>query len=414
VSTTSSTSVAPASIRSGEIDIYSNDIYVEGVPHDLLARLRRDAPIYLHPRVEPDQPERYWVLTRHSDVVRTSRVFETYSSGRAGCLLVDNREDLELARMIIDLDPPEHTRLRTLVARAFTPRAVRALDGHYREVAATLIDQVLAKPEVDFVTDVAAELPLIAIAELMGVPVQDRHNLFEWSNCMIGAADPEYQQGMAPELAMAELYTYAQKLAAERRIDPKDDIITTLLTAEDGDALSDHEFDLFVLLLAVAGNETTRNAISHGINAFIEHPDQWARLRAQPDLLDTAVEEILRWGTPVMQFRRTATVDIVVHDQQIKEGDAVVMSYSSANRDETVFEGPSTFDIGRSPNPHVAFGGGGPHFCLGAQLARLEMRILFEEMLRRVETIELTGEVSRLRSNFINGIKHLPVKLSAG
>jgi cholest-4-en-3-one 26-monooxygenase len=414
VSTTAPTSSAPTTIGSGDIDIYSNDIYVEGVPHDLLARLRHDAPIYLHQQVEADQPASFWVLTRHSDVVRTSRVFETYSSGRAGCLLVDNREDLQLARMIIDLDPPEHTRLRTLVARAFTPRAVKSLDGHYREVTAKLIDDVLARREVDFVTDVAAELPLIAIAELMGVPVADRHNLFEWSNAMIGANDAEYQQGMAPEVAMAELYTYAQTLAAQRRLDPRDDIITTLLTAEDGDALTDHEFDLFILLLSVAGNETTRNAISHGINAFIEHPDQWARLRADPSLLDTAVEEILRWGTPVMQFRRTATVDIVVHDEQIKEGDAVVMSYSSANRDESVFEDPYTFDIGRSPNPHVAFGGGGPHFCLGAQLARLEMRILFEEMLRRVDKIELTGEVSRLRSNFINGIKHLPVKLTAG
>jgi cholest-4-en-3-one 26-monooxygenase len=298
------------------------------------------------------------------------------------------------------------------VSRAFTPRAVKTLDGHYRTVTREIIDHALEQESFDVVTEVAAELPLIAIAELMGVPVEDRHRLFEWSNTMIGGNDPEYATSAdAGAAAMAELYLYANELAAQRRIDPRDDIITTLLTAEGEDQLSEHEFDMFVLLLAVAGNETTRNAISHGVHAFIDHPDQWQRLRADPSLLDGAVEEGLRWATPVMQFRRTATRDLVIRGQHIAEGDAVVMYYISANRDEEVFADPFRFDISRSPNPHVAFGGGGPHFCLGAQLARLEMRIMFEEMLHRVERIEQTGEVSRLRSNFINGLKHLPVRL---
>ncbi len=401
-------------IATGEIDIASNDTYVTGVPHELFARLRAEAPVYRHARSEPDQPESFWVLTRHADVVRTSRVFENYSSYRKGCLLYEERPDLDLARMLIDLDPPEHTRLRMLVSRGFTPRAIRSLDGHFRDVTARILDSALQAGTFDFVTEVAAELPLIAIAELLGVPVEDRHKMFEWSNRMIGTSDPEYSSGdpTAGQAAMAELYMYANQLAQERKVDPRDDIITTLLTAEGDDALSEHEFDLFVLLLSVAGNETTRNAISHGLLAFMEHPDQWAALRADSTLLDSAVEEILRWASPVMYFRRTATCDIELHGQPIAEGDAVVMYYISANRDEAVFADPYRFDITRSPNPHVAFGGGGPHFCLGAQLARLEMRIMFEELLARVTSLTLAGEVSRLRSNFVNGIKHLPTRVT--
>jgi cholest-4-en-3-one 26-monooxygenase len=402
-------------IKPGDINIASNSTYEIGIPWDDLARLRREAPCYLHLRAEPEQPEKFWVLTRHADVVKASRVFEHFSSARNGCLLTDERPDLELARMIIDLDPPDHTRLRNLVARAFTPRAVRSLDGHYREVTASIFDAALERDEFDFVTEVSAELPLMAIAELMGIPVEDRAKLFEWSNRMIGSTDPEYSANVADATgAMAELYMYANQLAAERRLDPRDDIITTLLTAEGNDSLSENEFDLFILLLAVAGNETTRNAISHGINAFIDHPEAWDLLRSNPaGLLDTAVEEVLRWSTPVMQFRRTATVDIEIHGQQVKEGDSVAMYYTAANRDEDVFTNPDVFDITRTPNPHVAFGGGGPHFCLGAQLARLEMRILFEELVKRASKIEKLAEPSRLRSNFINGIKHLPVRISA-
>jgi cholest-4-en-3-one 26-monooxygenase len=404
-----STNVADLSLD--QINIAKHDAYLNGVPHEQFEFLRREAPVFLHGRGEPDQPEKFWVVTRHADVVRVSRVFEMFSSAKNGCILAERREDLDIARMIIDLDPPEHTRLRGLVARAFTPRAVKTLDGHYREVTEKIIGERVNGPTFDVVTEVSAELPLIAIAELMGVPVGDRKKLFDWSNSMIGSNDPEYAESAeAGGNAMAELYMYANELAAARRLDPKQDIITTLLTAEGGDALTEHEFDMFVLLLAVAGNETTRNAISHGVLAFIDHPEQWQLLRSNPALLDNAVEEILRWATPVMQFMRTATVGLELHGQHIAEGDPVVMYYSSANRDEEVFPEPFKFDITRSPNPHVAFGGGGPHFCLGAQLARLEMRIMFEEMVRQVERIELDGPVERLRSNFIHGLKHLPIR----
>lgn len=395
-----------------DVDIASHDAWVAGVPHSLFARLRREAPVFRHTASEPEQPEFFWVLTRHVDVVRGSRVWEHFSSGAKGSLLNSDRPDMEVARLLIDLDPPEHTRLRNLVNRGFTPRAVKSLDGHFREITSRIVGEQVGVGEIDFVSAVAAELPLIAIAELMGVPVEDRHNLFEWSNTLIGGADPEYTRDPDDARnAMAALYMYANQLAAERRLDPRDDIITTLLTAEGNDQLSDHEFDLFILILAVAGNETTRNAISHGLAAFIEHPDQWDRLKADRSLLEPAIEEILRWATPVTHFRRTATCDLEVQGVSIAKGDAVYLSYSSANRDEDVFADPYRFDIGRTPNPHVAFGGGGPHFCLGAQLARLEMRIMFDELLNQVDRIEPTGPVDRLRSNFINGIKHLPVRL---
>ena len=396
-----------------EINIGSHDSFVNGIPHDQFTRLRHEAPVYLHPKSEADQPEGgYWVISRHADVVRANRQWETFSSGLKGAIMVEDRPDLEMARMIIDLDPPEHTRLRTLVARGFTPKVIRSMDGHYRDVTRTIIADAMAKDSFDFVTEIAAELPLVAIAELMGLPVEDRNKVFVWSNTMIGNSDPEY--GGTPDLAqaaMTELYMYANDLAATRKMEPRQDIITTLLSAEGDQQLSEHEFDLFILLLAVAGNETTRNALAHGMNAFLEFPDQWTKLQSDPDaLLDSAIEEVLRWATPVMQFRRTATNDIELHGVTIPAGAAVMLNYMSANRDETVFENPMTFDITRSPNPHLAFGGGGPHHCLGVSLARLEMRIMFEELLNLVDHFEQLAPADRLRSNFINGIKHLQVR----
>jgi cholest-4-en-3-one 26-monooxygenase len=248
------------------------------------------------------------------------------------------------------------------------------------------------------------------------VPLDDRHKVFDWSNRMIGSEDPEYS--VSPEdvtNAQIEMFMYAQQLAEQKRQDPKDDIITKLLSADvDGDQLSDMDFNLFFLLLAVAGNETTRNAISHGMNAFLENPDQYERLVTNPELMDTAIEEILRWASPVMYFRRNVTEDLDYKGHQLKAGDKVSIWYVSANRDEDVFEDPFRFDITRQPNDHVAFGGGGPHHCLGANLARMEMTLFFEELTRRVPKVEATGEAVRLRSNFIGGIKHLPVSFEAG
>jgi cholest-4-en-3-one 26-monooxygenase len=401
-------------INPAEIDIASHDAYLHGVPFDQFARLRAEAPVYWHEPKEPEQESTggFWCVTRHADCVRVNRQWETFSSQRRGALLNSDRPDLELARMMLELDPPEHTRLRQLVNRGFTPKVIKSMDGHFREVAEQIIGDAVAKGSFDFVVDIAAELPLYAIAQLLGLPQEDRHKVFRWSNAMVGAADPEYQGAPdLPQQAMTELYMYANELAAARKIEPKQDIITTLLSADGDQQLTEHEFDLFILLLSVAGNETTRNATAQGMLALLENPDQWALLKSDPGrYLDGAVEEILRYGTPVMHFRRTATTDIELHGTTIKEGDAVVMFYISADRDPDVFENPDVFDITRSPNPHLAFGGGGPHHCLGVSLARLEMRIMFEILLDTVDHFQLLKPADRLRSNFINGIKHLHVK----
>jgi cholest-4-en-3-one 26-monooxygenase len=292
---------------------------------------------------------------------------------------------------------------------------VSELESTMRKRTSEIIDRVAEKGECDFVTEVAAELPLQVIADLMGVPQEDRHMLFEWSNRMIGADDPEY--GITEEIAQhasMELYAYASQLAEQKRANPKDDLISVLTHSEvDGEQLSDLELDLFFLLLSVAGNETTRNLISHGMVDLLQNPDQLEKVRKNRALLPGTVEEMLRFASPVMHFRRTATSDVQLGGQQIKTGDKVVIWYISANRDEKVFKDPYTFDIERTPNEHVAFGGGGPHFCLGANLARMEINVMFDEVLDRLDDIELAAPVSRLRSNFINGLKHIPLKFTA-
>jgi cholest-4-en-3-one 26-monooxygenase len=312
------------------------------------------------------------------------------------------------------MDPSMHTRYRLLVNTGFTPRMVNRLAESIRERTVEILDRAGEKNQVDFVEEVSAELPLQVIAEVLGVPHEDRRMMFDWSNQMIGAEDPEYQ--ITPEKALEaslELYAYANKLAQERRVNPREDIATVLLNAQiDGDSLSELEFDLFFLLLTVAGNETTRNLISHGMLALMDNRDAYRRLVADPSLLPSAVEEMLRWASPVMHFRRTATEDVEIGGAKIKAGDKVVFWHISANYDERVFTDPYRFDIERSPNDHMAFGSGGPHFCLGANLARLEIRIMFEELLRRFPDIQPAGPHQRLRSNFINGIKHLPVVMN--
>ncbi len=396
------------------LDIISNEAYRNGPPHELYTLMRREAPVLKHRGIDPGSPAWFWALSRHTDVVEVSRQFQIYSSAKKGALMNQDRPDLEVARMMIDQDPPEHTRLRNLVNRGFTPKAVRMLEDHFRDVAERLIREAVAEGEVDFVDKVSAELPLIAIAELLGVPHEDRRKVFEWSNRMIGATDPDMSGGLDDAAAASiELYMYANELGAQRRAEPRNDLISMLVSAEGNDQLSEHEFDLFVLLLSVAGNETTRNGISHGVLALIDHPHAYAELRADPSLIPSAVEEMLRWATPVNNFVRTATCDVELHGVQIKEGDAVCMLYASANRDEDVFTDPFTFDIHRNPNPHVTFGGGGPHFCLGFNLAKMEMRVLFEQLVAQVSTIELLGDVPKLRSSFVHGIKKLPVRLTA-
>ncbi|MGH2685648.1 MAG: cytochrome P450 [Actinomycetota bacterium] len=406
-----------------DIDLLSRDIFTERVPHDWFEFLRKNAPIHKHP--EPDGPG-FWVFTKYDDLVALHAKWELLSSDqqRGGVvgleeLPAEQREEMEAmnqgGKMMLTMDPPDHTRYRKLVNKGFTPRVIRSLEDHMREMSIRIVEESLANDGgvCDFVVDMAAELPLEAIAEFLGVPFEDRRKLFDWSNRMIGSEDPEYIiTEESTNEARIEMFMYSHQLAEDRRLAPRDDIVSKLIHGEvDGHQLSEMDFNLFFLLLAVAGNETTRNAMSHGMAALLDHPEQYQMLVDDPSLVGSATEEILRWASPVMYFRRNVTEDMEFKGHEIKEGDKVSLWYISANRDEDVFDDPYTFNILRDPNPHIAFGGGGPHFCLGANLARMEIKVLFEELVKRVGRIEKLTEPSRLRSNFINGLKHLPVRL---
>jgi cholest-4-en-3-one 26-monooxygenase len=400
-----------------EINLVDPDTYqLHGAPHDQFDWLRAHAPVFWHADGGAEGWPGFWAVTRHEDVAYISRHPEIFSS-RQRLALFGEMDDqaLEMQRlMMLNMDPPQHTRQRAFVNRGFTPRMIGRLEKHIREICDSLIDEVAWRGEADFVRDIAAPLPLYVICELIGAPPGDRDRIFDLSNRLVGTDDPEYrgspEEGMQ---AAAELYAYAGELAARRREQPGDDIVTRLLQPDDaGEVLTADEFDLFFLLLTVAGNETTRNAASGGMLSFFEHPQQWQRLRDDPGLVPTTAEEIVRWVSPVNLFRRTAMRDVELAGQQIAEGDKVVVFYASANRDWDVFAAPRQFDIGRDPNPHIGFGGGGPHFCLGRHLAGLELRVLFEALGERMPDITLDGEVSRLRSNFINGFKHMPVRFT--
>jgi cholest-4-en-3-one 26-monooxygenase len=400
-----------------EINLVDPDIYQHGgAPYDQFAWLREHAPVYWHADGGDPAWPGFWAVTRHADIGHISRHPEIFSSSRRLVLFHETPEaEIEMQRlMMLNMDPPQHTRQRSFVNRGFTPRMIGRLAKHVREICDTLIDEVAPRGEADFVTDIAAPLPLQVICELVGAPPEDRDWIFDLSNKLVGYDDPEFRH--SPEEGMqaaGELYGYADALAARRREQPADDIVTRLLQPDDaGEVLSTSEFDLFFLLLTVAGSETTRNAASGGMGAFFEHPGQWQRLLADPGVIPTAAEEIVRWVSPVNLFRRTATGATELGGQAIAEGDKVVVFYASANRDESVFSDPQEFDIGRDPNPHVGFGGGGPHFCLGRHLAALELRVLLATLAERMPDIELAGDVSRLRSNFLNGIKHMPVRFT--
>jgi cholest-4-en-3-one 26-monooxygenase len=304
-----------------------------------------------------------------------------------------------------------HTRYRRLVNKGFTPKMVRDLEAQILGYADGIIDAVCERGTADFVEEISAELPLLVIAELLGVPQEDRRMVFDWSNQMIGSEDPEYQiEGDDAGEAAMQVYAYAEEMASERRLAPRQDLVSVLLDAEvEGEKLDQLEIDLFFLLLVVAGNETTRNLMSGAMTAFFDHPEQWEILRNDRSLLPGAVEEMLRFVTPVMHFRRTVATDTELGGQALQEGDKVVFWHTSANRDEKIFTNPDAFEVSRTPNNHIAFGGGGPHFCLGANLARMEIMVMFDRLLDRIPDIRLDGEVERLQSNFINGTKHIPV-----
>ena len=403
-----------------DVDLLDLDRFQRQEHHAMFEVLRAEDPV--HWTEEPDGPG-FWSITKHADLQLVNRDAVGFSAERGGMTLfessnLDDGMDMR-GKILVMIDPPRHTRYRMLVNKGFTPRMIGLIEAHLGYRAELIVDQVIERGECEFVTELAAELPLQAIAEIMGVPQEERHLLFDWSNRMVGADDPEYNKDPDNKgdatVAAAELYMFANALGEARRIDPKDDIVTKLINAEiDGDKLTSEEFELFILLLAVAGNETTRNATAHGMHAFMTYPDEFAKLQAHPELMASAVEEVLRWSSPVLYFRRTATRDLELRGKQIKDGDKIAMWHVSGNRDEEVFEDPFRFDITRTPNDHVAFGGGGAHFCLGANLARLELRLLFEQLVSRTPDMHLAGEVQRLRSNFIGGIKHIPVEFTPG
>ena len=342
-------------MKLSDINLLDRDRFTKGVPHEWFTFLRAEAPVYKHP--EPNGPG-FWVVSKYDDVVTVGRDGVTYSSDqkRGGVVLLEEQEDTidfeAGGNLMLTMDAPEHTRYRKLVNRGFTPRQMRMLEPHIRELTAEIIDRVIEEGGCDYVVDVAAELPLQVIAEMLGVPMEDRHKIFEWSNRMIGAEDPEYQvDEVLVQQAQIEMFMYANELAAKRREEPRDDIVTALLESEiDGDRLTEMDFNLFFLLIAVAGNETTRNSITHGIKAFCDYPDQYQLLVEDPSRAVPATEEIVRWASPVMYFRRNVTRDTVLRGQEIKEGDKVAMYYVSANRDEDVFDRPFEFDILRDPN----------------------------------------------------------------
>jgi cytochrome P450 len=403
-----------------------NDDFAERVPHETFALLRREAPVWWY-----DWPlgQGYWCVTKHADVVAVSRDTKTFTSEQ-GANLEDLDEEQRAARQsMLETDPPRHTRLRGLVGPPFTPRAIKAYELVLRELTAAVLDRALPLREFDFIEEVAKQLPIRVLARLLGAPDEDTDRLIDWGDRMIGNTDPELadvlsdtpeseQYRMLPfrSPASLELFEYAHRIADERRGAPTDDLVSKLVNAEiDGERLTEREFDTMFLLLVVAGNETTRQAIAHGMLALAESRDQWRRLADDPELVWTAgADEILRWSSPVLHFRRTATRDVELGGQAIRAGDKVVIWYVSANFDEEVFADPLRFDVGRRPNPHLTFGGGGPHFCLGAHLARLEVQVMFDALLPRLADIEVLGPTERMRTNFTNALKRMPVRVMEG
>ncbi|MFF8275052.1 cytochrome P450 [Streptomyces lateritius] len=435
-------------------DATDPDLLQSRIPFPEFAQLRQTAPVWWCPQprgVTGFDDEGYWAVTRHADVKYVSTHPELFSSTENTAVIRFNehitRDQIEVQKLImLNMDPPEHTRVRQIVQRGFTPRAIRNLETALRARARAIVEEAKRNAgaegagsanggsaegagsagstnggsaeggdrgdgSFDFVTQVAVELPLQAIAELIGVPQEDRSRIFDWSNKMIGYDDPEYAitEEIGAEAAM-ELIGYSMNMAAARKECPAGDIVTQLVAAEGQGNLSSDEFGFFVLLLAVAGNETTRNAISHGMHAFLTHPDQWELFKRERPA--TTAEEIVRWATPVVSFQRTATQDTELGGQKIRKGDRIGLFYSSANNDPEVFGNPEDFDITRDPNPHLGFGGGGPHFCLGKSLAINEIELIFNALADVLPDLTLVGEPRRLRAAWLNGIKELRVRVT--
>ncbi|MCZ0728587.1 cytochrome P450 [Mycolicibacterium iranicum] len=398
-----------------DFDFLDATLNLERLPVEELAELRKSEPIHW-----VDVPggtggfgdKGYWLITKHADVKEVSKRNDVFGSSPDGAIPVwpqgMERSAIDLQKaVLLNMDAPQHTRLRKIISRGFTPRAVGRLEDELRARAQKIAETARAEGSGDFVEQVSCELPLQAIAELLGVPQDDRDKLFRWSNEMTAGEDPEYAD-VDPAMSSFELITYAMKMAEERAKNPTEDIVTKLIEADiEGEKLSDDEFGFFVVMLAVAGNETTRNSITHGMIAFSQNPEQWELYKKERP--ETAADEIVRWATPVSAFQRTALEDTELSGVKIKKGERVVMSYRSANFDEEVFEDPHSFNIMRSPNPHVGFGGTGAHYCIGANLAKMTINLIFNAVADNMPDLKPIGDPERLKSGWLNGIKHWQV-----
>lgn len=399
------------------LDLGNPDTYRDGFPHELFAHLRREDPVAWSEEPATSDFEGgpgFWAVTRHADIVAAGRRPDIFSSHVGGTFVRDMRQhELRMAQTaMLNMDPPEHSALRRIVSKAFTPRIVQGMYDSIAAHARSVVDALGDGGELDLVRNVSAEMPLLVLADILGIVPEHRSLLYDWTNRMVGSDDPAAGDQQTYVSAFAEMFAYAAELTKEKRVRPTEDVWSLVVNAEvDGQRLTDGELDRFFQLLVIAGNETTRNLINGTILTLSQHPEQWELLRSDPTLLPGAIEEVLRFHSPVMCFRRTATQDTELGGRWIRAGQKVVMYYASANRDEAVFDDPDRFDITRRDNPHLAFGSG-PHFCLGNAVARLEARVLLATLFERFPSIEVTGPPARLRANFINGISELPVRLS--
>lgn len=405
------------------MDLANPDSYVERIPFEWFDELRRDHPVSWHE--EPGGNRGFWAVTRYDDLTEVHMDWRTYSSELGAVALEElDEEQLRIRRSMLETDPPRHTQLRQICSKRFSARGVGRYADFIRDVARGVLDRALEMEQFDFVSEVSRELPIRFLCSILAVPQEDAPQLIAWGDQMIANQDPELSRAVVDREdteayrllpfrspTALDVFAYADRQHDLRIAEPRDDVIDALTVAQREGILSEQDYHNYFGVLMIAGNETTRHTISAGLLALMEHPDQMQLLKDDPSLISNATEEILRWATPVLHFRRTATRDVELRGQRIQAGDKVVTWYISANRDESVFPDPYRFDVTRSPNDHVTFGPGGPHFCLGAHLARLETKILFQELLPRLDSIELAGPVERIRSNFVNGIKRMPVRV---
>jgi cytochrome P450 len=411
-------------MQPADIDLTDLELYAEGIPHEVFQTLRDEAPVFWND--EQDGNKGFWSVTRYDDVAAVDKDAETFSSEQQVTLEELDEDQLLVRKSLIDTDGARHWALRKILVREFSPRAVNLYADFVKKLTDTTLDRALEQGEFDFVDEISADIPIRLLAKMLDVPIEDTDKLIDWGNQMIANSDPDYTDVLAGSAeseeyrdlpfrspAALEVFEYGFKLAAQRKGGTGSDLVSKLVNTEpdDGVPLSDLDYQNYFALLIIAGNETTRHTISHTVRALASHPEAWRKLKEDPSLVQNAVEEFLRWATPILHFRRTATRDVELHGQTIREGDKVVMWFGSANYDERHFPDPYTFDVTRKNVDHVSFGKGSPHFCLGNALARMEIRIVIEGLLERLDRIELLAEPTHVRSNLVHGIKKMPVRV---